>query len=548
MQSRTFQATAIDVSVVIPVYNPGVSIDRCIDSLLGQTLPPARLEIIFVDDGSTDGTGQKLDALASRHSHIQVIHIPNSGWPGKPRNIGIEAATGQYIQFVDHDDWLGSEALERLFAMGVANAADIVIGKVTSDFRRVPHELFRENVGHCSITDTPLIYSLTPHKMFRRDFLRETGIRFPEGKVRLEDQLFLVKCYFATDSVAILADYPCYFYSSRIQGEHASSSVIKPARYYANLAEVLDVVDANTAPGEFRNLLYRRFLRTMLRRLTKTATSKRSPAFVGTLLQQIQSVSARFPGDVTDGLPTLRRQEAAAMAAGRLDLLVSLSDRAKGVAASVRLESLTRSESGWSAQFTATLVHANGSPVVVQPSGAGWALDSRLIPSELNARPDTTAELLANARADVIVRNTDSKVEWLAPCEAQPRLEPVPTGSGGEHQIVFAGVADLPVSALAGGRPLSRGTWSVSVRIDALGMTRSDRMAAKHRRDFDRTTVVERPGAAQVKPRLTGRGHKLALVVGQDHPSPTAVASFLLGDAPRRRAESLRPAWPEGTT
>jgi poly(ribitol-phosphate) beta-N-acetylglucosaminyltransferase len=536
-------STSIDVTVVIPVYNPGVSIDRCVDSLLAQTLPPERLEIIFVDDGSTDGTGEKLDRLASQHAQIQVFHIPNSGWPGKPRNIGIEAATGHYIQFVDHDDWLGPEALERLFAVGVANAADIVIGKVTSDFRRVPHELFRENIGRCSITDTPLIYSLTPHKMFRRDFLLETGIRFPEGKVRLEDQLFLVKCYFATDAVAILADYPCYFYSTRIHGEHASSSVIKPARYYANLAEVLDVVDASTKPGEFRNTIYRRFLRTMLRRLAKTATSKRSPAFVDTLLREIQSVSARFPSDVADELPTLRRYEAVAMAAGRLDHLVTLSNRAQQVVASVRLTALIRSESGWTAQVTARLVHADGSPVVVHPVGDDWALDFGLAPTGIKVRPDRTAELLANARADVVVRNTADKVEWLVPAILRPRLEPVPDAANGDHQIVFSGVADLAVSDLAGGQPLSRGTWSVSVRIDALGMTRSDRMAAKRRRDVDRTPVLERPGAGFVRPRLTGRHHKLALIVGPTDTPLTAAVSSLLGDSQGARSGSFRPKW-----
>ena len=81
------------VSVIVPVFDPGSDIDDCIDSLLHQTLPASELELIFVDDGSTDGTPARLDALAAEHRHVRVEHIPNSGWPGRPRNIGLDIAT-----------------------------------------------------------------------------------------------------------------------------------------------------------------------------------------------------------------------------------------------------------------------------------------------------------------------------------------------------------------------------------------------------------------------------------------------------------------------
>ena len=82
----------IDVSVVVPVYNPGSYIEPCIASLLAQTHPADRLELIFVDDGSTDGTPALLDRLAREHRHVKVIHRPNSGWSGQPRNDGIAFA------------------------------------------------------------------------------------------------------------------------------------------------------------------------------------------------------------------------------------------------------------------------------------------------------------------------------------------------------------------------------------------------------------------------------------------------------------------------
>ena len=105
----------LKVSVIVPVYNPGANIDECIDSLLGQSLPSEEYELIFVDDGSTDETPARLDALAAEHDNVRVEHIPNSGWPGKPRNLGIEMARGEFVYFVDNDDWLGKSALNRLY-------------------------------------------------------------------------------------------------------------------------------------------------------------------------------------------------------------------------------------------------------------------------------------------------------------------------------------------------------------------------------------------------------------------------------------------------
>jgi glycosyltransferase involved in cell wall biosynthesis len=122
-------STAPRVSVIVAVYNPGEYLEGLVESLLAQSLRPGEFEVIFVDDGSTDGANVRLDELASLHPHIQAIHIPNSGWPGRPRNLGIDAARGRYVYFVDHDDWLAPEALERLADRADRTDADVVLGK-----------------------------------------------------------------------------------------------------------------------------------------------------------------------------------------------------------------------------------------------------------------------------------------------------------------------------------------------------------------------------------------------------------------------------------
>ena len=184
------------VSVVVPVFNPGRDIDDCIRTLLGQSLPDDEYEVIFVDDGSTDATPARLDALAAEHANVHVEHIPNSGWPGRPRNLGTDRARGDYVLYVDNDDYLGEEALERMHATAVRDDADIVIGKVVGHGKSVPRNLFRRNRTGVDLQWEALIWLLTPHKLFRRAFLDAHDLRFPEGRRRLEDHVFLMQAYF----------------------------------------------------------------------------------------------------------------------------------------------------------------------------------------------------------------------------------------------------------------------------------------------------------------------------------------------------------------
>src|SRR5215210_3041485 len=184
------------ISVIVPVYNPGRHIDDLIASLLEQTMPSGDYEAIFVDDGSTDDTPARLDALAAEHEQIRVEHIPNSGWPSRPRNVGLELARGEYVFFADNDDWLDREALERLYACATADDADIVIGKVVGHGKFVPRGLFKSNRSEVTLEWAPLLGLLAPHKLFRKAFLDRHGIRFSEEQRRLEDHVFLMTAYF----------------------------------------------------------------------------------------------------------------------------------------------------------------------------------------------------------------------------------------------------------------------------------------------------------------------------------------------------------------
>ncbi|HEY0442979.1 MAG TPA: glycosyltransferase family A protein [Candidatus Limnocylindrales bacterium] len=508
-------AGAVKVTVVVPVFNPGRDIDRCIQSLVEQSLPAAEYEAIFVDDGSTDDTPARLDALSAEHTNIRVIHIPNSGWPGKPRNIGIANAAGTYVQLVDQDDYLGPEALERLSAYGFANQSDIVIGKVTSNFRGVPHGLFRKNRPACTIADAPLIDSLTPHKMFRRAFLVEHGIVFPEGPHILEDQLFMVRAYFPARVVSILADYPCYFYNKRTQGVNTASRRMDPPNYYGNLREVLDVVVANTEPGPFRDKLLRRSYRVeMLGRLGEPAFHQFEPEFRSRLFESVRGLALDYmTDDVEAGLSPVLRMRSSLLRSNREDDLLELARRAARMDAVARLDRVSWARGRLEIGLTASCRDSEGGlPLRFLRRNGRLHLDPALTDGLPGSPVELTEADATGFSVEVSLRDPETQVEWRVTEKRNVELVEDP-GAAGEAWVtplvhVTASIDPLKVAA---GSPLPEGTWDVRVRLNALGLDR--RTALEGDGESAPTTPGWAPDPWRVARISVERGGAVRLVV-----------------------------------
>jgi glycosyltransferase involved in cell wall biosynthesis len=412
----------LKVSVIVPVYNPGPNIDDCIDSLLGQTLPPDEYELIFVDDGSTDGTEARLDALAAEHEHVRVEHIPNSGWPGKPRNIGIEMARGEYVYFVDNDDWLGRGALNRLYNRAQRDEADIVIGKVVGEGKFVARSMFKRDRRNVTLAWPPLVRLLTPHKLFRKALLDEHGIRFPEGRRRLEDHVFTMHAYFHARHISVLAGYPCYHWVLRETDDNASYEELEPVGYYQNVREVLDLIDEHMEPGPLRDRVKSHWYRgKMLGRIGGRNFLERDPAFKRPLYEEIRTLALeRFGDEVDEHLAFNAKVRSHLLRADDFDGLDALAAFEGGLETEATVLELVPAEDEQALDLVleARIGGAAG-PLLFERDGeqVRWVLPEplagRLQPDDL-----TLPDGLARSYADVLIWSARDGTEFLLPTES----------------------------------------------------------------------------------------------------------------------------------
>lgn len=459
----------IKVSVIIPVWNALDCIDHAVASVLDQSMSAEDIELICVDDGSTDGSLDRLRVLEREHATMTVISIPPSGWAGRPRNVGTEAAAGEYVMYLDQDDLLDPEALERMYVLGSANGADVVLGKVTSDFRSVHHYLYRAQRPRCSVYDAPLINSQTPHKMLRRAFLSENQIRYPEGRRRLEDQLFMTKAYFCAETCSIVADYVCYRYLERPSGDNTSRQSVDTWAYFDYLRDVLDVVDEHTEPGTERDHFYRRFLRVEMLNKLAGGHVLRTPSGQGDrwLMPVRRLAEERFPTSVDEGLPVISRYRAHLMRRGTFADLQTLVAGTRRIQPNVTAE-LSEVAGGVARLDIEGAFAVDGSPLLLEsgPDGS-WLMPVSITGPAAGVdhrRVGTPADMVA----DLVIVDRDRGDEWFVDRSLEISIEP----DGVHARLLIRGTVTLDTHSAAGGRPLPFGRHDLSIRIDALGLNR----------------------------------------------------------------------------
>lgn len=203
----------VAVSVIIPVYNAEKYLSECVESLLNQTL--VSCEFIFVNDGSTDASQAVVEAYAQKDSRIQIIHQINQG-VSIARNTGIQMAKGDYITFVDADDFIDVDYLEQMYQTAIQYNALIVVANFKSEtdgkWLRI------EPVYECnkSISKEEIQHNILPIflkndslnsccvKLFNKHFIHEQQLQFPVGMANGEDALFCLKAFSVADTIIFI--------------------------------------------------------------------------------------------------------------------------------------------------------------------------------------------------------------------------------------------------------------------------------------------------------------------------------------------------------
>jgi glycosyltransferase involved in cell wall biosynthesis len=228
MEAATVDKSQILISVIVPVYNVEEYLPRCLDSIISQS--HKNLQIILVNDGSTDGGGAICDRYAEKDSRIQVVHKANGGL-SSARNAGLDVATGDWTGFVDSDDWIEPEMYERLLGYALDSGAEIVsCGVVSHSYegnvlkkRPVPlPENFSAGQESLKVLlSTSNYFGIAVwNKIYSHELLLKTKLRFDEKLRAAEDVLFTLEIFMRANHVCAM-QYAPYHYCTRptsIQG------------------------------------------------------------------------------------------------------------------------------------------------------------------------------------------------------------------------------------------------------------------------------------------------------------------------------------------
>ncbi|KOG10583.1 glycosyltransferase family 2 protein [Streptomyces viridochromogenes] len=477
------------VSVIVAAYNAMPYLTRCIASVIEQTIGQDQLEILVVDDGSTDGTAEELDRLAGEYPQLlRVFRQENSGGPSAPRNLGLDHARGRFVFFLDADDHLGPEALERMVATAEKNGTDVVLGKMVGvGGRGAPTSMFRRDQPKTDVFSSRVYWTLNPMKLFRRELLERHRLRFPTDLSIGEDQLFVGSAYLHAAGISVVASYDCLYWVRREDEGNITLRTGGTEPRLRFLPRVIDMLLENVPPGPGLDHLAHRHLTVEVQQFLDHLAHEPRTEQEKALATLAETIAPLWHEGLNDRLSAMARLRLHLVRHRMLDELLEL----------VRFEK----------ELARTKV---STPVLVD---AGRALarypflrdPARAIPDD---RYDVTAQLGVRHRVtradlrgtvlhlaghgylhrvetrdvttELVLRERDSKAEFRLPVTHTPTPDAGADEDEGRFTYDRAGFeATVDITTAADGRPLDDGLWDISLAIGAQGITREVRIGSK---------------------------------------------------------------------
>ena len=468
------------VSIVVPTYNsPKDALLRLVDSIDAQTLPSDEFEVVFVDDGSTDDTYAFLEVVAAGRDNVRLERIDNSGWPSRPRNIGIDLAEGEYVLFMDHDDHLYPDALRAGYDFAKEHDADVLNGKEAYTYTAfwalstytgdLAQSLGRPE-GH------PLL-PLNPHKLYRRDFLRDHAIRFPEGrKVLWEDQVFNVSVARHAQRIATLSSVPFYHW---VYTKGSGSTLFVKATddywmwFRSLLQHTVTELDGEDLAGQRDQLMHHQYTARVLgvfdRSFLRRPDEERVFLFDHCAAIREDFGLARFD----DRLSASQRMRAWCLASGDAALMSRICEADPELPGEADLDTLTWKDGVLHVTATARWADADGNVLRLErhdPASGGESGGEpggrvrRWLPADLAAvvpehLRDMTAEI-EHAAIDGSVRSRTSRIVWLQPSEHRVEID----GAADDATLSASLTMTIDPASAAMGGALDSTYWDLFVQ------------------------------------------------------------------------------------
>jgi glycosyltransferase involved in cell wall biosynthesis len=286
----------IKISVIVPVYNVAPYLHQCLETLVNQSLK--EIEIIVINDASTDESGSICDEWASRDNRIRIIHHSMNQKQGRTRNNGIQLAKGEYIGFVDPDDWVDLDFFGKLYSKAKEHGADIVkasLARTNENGAFISKSTHNRQIYKGFKRGDPIFLFFTQEHttaIYRRQWLESNKVRYAEINVG-EDNIFLLQAGYFTQTMAILKD-TYYYYRCRSN----SSTENKSQEFYESSLHFFDAyvnfINTHYLPEKIYHKAFQGCVQIMRLRYIELLKNSDLKYYSVKFLQELFLISTKF--------------------------------------------------------------------------------------------------------------------------------------------------------------------------------------------------------------------------------------------------------------